>query len=111
MFSKDAKLTFDYKNQFEKLYPDYVKYADFHKVKGEDEWTILMDEPDRNLSIYNISQIKEILSIHKPNTQVIVVIHNPLLIYSLSKKSNINWIELTEGYIDKVKEEVKLLLK
>lgn len=111
MFSKDAKLTFDYKNQFEELYPDYVKYADSHRVECEDEWTILMDEPDRNLSIDNISRIKEILSIHKPHTQVIAVIHNPLLIYSLSKKSNINWIELTEGYIDNVKEEVKLLLR
>ena len=37
-------------------------------------------------------------------TQLICVIHNPILIYKLSKLNYINWIELSEGYLDKIKE-------
>lgn len=109
MFGKKATLTFNYK-QFEKDYPEYWKFIKEHKMKG-DEWTILMDEPDRNLSLENISQIKSILSFHKPQTQVIAVIHNPLLIYSLSKLDDINIIEMTEGYVKKVKKMVDKLVK
>jgi ABC-type cobalamin/Fe3+-siderophores transport system ATPase subunit len=65
-----------------------------------------MDEPDRNLDIENIAQIKGILSFHKPQTQIIAVVHNPLLIYALSKKKCVNFIELTPGYIDRVKKQI-----
>ena len=109
IFGKDAKLIFDYK-QFKESDPLYWEYVKNHQQKG-DEWTILMDEPDRNLSLDNLSQIKSILSFHKPQTQMIVVIHNPLLIYSLSKKKGINFIEMTEGYIDRIKEQIKVLVK
>lgn len=108
MFSSKAKLTFDY-SQFKESHKEYIEYIDKHRMKG-DEYTILMDEPDRNLSLENLSQIRHILSFHKPETQIITVIHNPLLIYSLSKKKSINFIEMTEGYIDKVKEEVNKLI-
>ena len=70
-----------------------------------------MDEPDRNLSLKNIQNIKSILSFHKQNIQVIAVIHNPLLIYSLSKNKDINFIEMSKGYIKKVKNEIENLLK
>jgi len=105
MFSKDAKLKFDYNKvaEREKSYGEYIKN---HRVQDHDEWTIIMDEPDRNLDIENIDKIKGILSFHKQNTQVIAVVHNPLLIYALSKKKNINFIELTSGYIDRVKNQI-----
>ena len=55
MFSKEAKLKFDYDKvaEKEKSYGDYIKS---HRVKEHDEWTIIMDEPDRNLDIENIGQ-------------------------------------------------------
>ena len=109
IFSKDAKLTYDY-SQFKESDPLYWKYVKDHAMKG-DEWTILMDEPDRNLSLDNIKEIQGILNFHKPQTQIIAVIHNPLLIYSLSKVEGINIIEMTDGYIEKVKKLVNNLVK
>ena len=109
IFGSKVNLMFDY-TQFEKSREEYYKYIKEHTIEG-DEWTILMDEPDRNLSLENIQNIKDILSFHKPNTQVIAVIHNPLLIYSLSKNKDINFIEMNKGYIKKVKTEVENLLK
>lgn len=76
------------------------------KVNGEDyEFTVLMDEPDRNLDIDNIKEIHTILSFHKPETQVIAVIHNPALIYKLSKlegDNKVNFAEMAPGYLNKV---------
>jgi len=109
MFSKKAKLTFDY-NQFKESDPLYLEYINKHRIEG-DEWTILMDEPDRNLDIENINQIKSILSYHKEYTQIIAVVHNPLLIYTLSKNKDINFIEMTEGYIHKIQSIIRTLVK
>jgi hypothetical protein len=110
MFSKEAHLKFDYKSIIEK-YKDYEDYILSHRVDSKKTWTILMDEPDRNLDIENINQIKTILSHKKKNAQVIAVIHNPLLIYSLSNVKHINWIELNQHYIDSVKKEINKLVK
>lgn len=110
MFSKKAKLTFNY-SQFKESDPLYWKYIKNHQQEGSDEWTILMDEPDRNLDIENIDQIKGILSLHKPQTQMIAVVHNPLLICSLSKKKDINIIEMTDGYIHKVNTLIRNLIR
>ena len=110
IFGKKAKLTFDY-GQFKDVYPLYVYYVEKHRVECADEWTILMDEPDRNLSLDNIEQIKGILSFHKPQTQIIAVVHNPLLIYALSKMEHIYFIELTKGYVKKVKKQVDAIVK
>lgn len=92
------------------LYNKYYNYTKEHTIEGN-EYTILMDEPDRNLSLKNIQSIKDILSFHKPNTQIIAVIHNPLLIYSLSKNKDLNFIEMNRGYIKKIKIEIETLLK
>lgn len=105
IFSKDAKLKFDYNKVGERV-KSYGEYINSHRVQKYDEWTIILDEPDRNLDIENIGYIKDILSFHKKNTQIIAVIHNPLLIYALSKKKRVNFIELTPGYIDRVKKQI-----
>lgn len=110
IFSPDVKLTFDYDKIGEKV-ESYAEYIKKHRVKEYDEWTILMDEPDRNLSLDNIKQIKGILSFHKPQTQIIAVIHSPLLIYSLSSDPDINFIEMTADYIQKVRTTIKEILK
>ena len=110
MLSSEAKLTFDYK-QFEETYPSYYDYVKNHKIDCDDEYTILMDEPDRNLSLENILQIKDILSFHKPQTQIIAVVHNPILIYTLSKIKDINFIEMSKGYINKINKQIENLIK
>jgi hypothetical protein len=70
-----------------------------------------MDEPDRNLSIDNIDQIISILSYKKPNTQIIAVVHNPLIIYSLSKiDDKVNFIEMTKGYREKIIDKINDLV-
>lgn len=110
IFGEKAKLTFDY-GQFKDVYPLYVDYVERHRVECDDEWTILMDEPDRNLSLDNIEQIKGILSFHKLHTQMIAVIHNPLLIYALSRMEHVHFIEMTRGYVRKVKRQVNACLR
>ena len=107
MFSKGAELGFPQISDWRKEnYGDYLKYVEEHRVECENEFTILMDEPDRNLDINNIEQIKSILSFHKPNTQLIAVVHNPLLILTLSKNPEVNIIEMTKGYVKRVEDEV-----
>lgn len=110
MFSEKANLKFDYNSIMEE-YKDYKDYILSHRIDSKKTWTILMDEPDRNLDLKNINQIKGILDYKKENTQIIAVIHNPLLIYSLSKIDHINWIEMTRHYIRDVKKEVDNLIK
>ena len=115
IFSEKASLAFPRLDRCYKersaVYLDYVKEHKIVPTEEEKEITILMDEPDRNLSLDNIEHIRSILSFHKPNTQLIVVVHNPLLIYSLSKLNDINIIEMTEGYIDKIKRKVDELVR
>ena len=111
MFSEEANLTFDFDKVGER-YPEYGEYIKTHRIPNElDEITLLMDEPDRNLDIENIDQIKNILSFHKKHTQIIAVVHNPLLICALSKVPNVNFIEMTRGYVNKIKKLVKELIK
>ena len=105
IFSKGAKLKFDYAELGTRL-GSYGKYIEAHRVQEHDEWTILMDEPDRNLDLENIDQIKDILTYRKKRAQIIAVVHNPLLIYALSKSEKVNFIEMTPGYVEMIKQAV-----
>lgn len=69
----------------------------------EFSFTFLIDEPDKNLDISNIEELYKVLSYQKEMTQLICVIHNPILIYKLSKLDYINFIELTDGYLEEIK--------
>ena len=109
MFSPNAKLKFDY-DKVGKRVESYGEYIEKHRTTEHDEWTVLMDEPDRNLSIDNIKQIKGILSFHKPQTQIIAVIHNPLIIYALADNKEINFIEMTPNYVHKVKQTINEIM-
>lgn len=84
-------------------------YANNHvKISEKDfEYTTLMDEPDRNLDIDNIANLYDVLSIHKPQTQIIAVIHNPALIYKLSELDCVNFIEMSKGYLKKIRVFMK----
>lgn len=85
----------------------YYKRNQVTDLTPEDfQYTVLMDEPDRNLDIYNLDQVADILSQDKEMTQLIATVHNPLLIARLSRKPNVNIIEMTEGYVNAVHTEI-----
>lgn len=77
-------------------------YKENKDTSNEFEYTVLLDEPDRNLDIDNISELYGVLSYRKQGVQLIAVIHNPMLIYKLSKIEEINFIEMSEGYLNKI---------
>lgn len=110
MFGGKSNPQFDYSRFNKDNRPEYAKYIEEHRMAG-DKWTVLMDEPDRNLSLENLQNIRYMLEYEHPHVQLIAVIHNPLLIYSLSNFEGINFIEMTEGYIKKVKTMVNELIK
>ena len=82
----------------------YYKSNSFISTPDEFAFTFLIDEPDKNLDISNIGELYDALSYQKEMTQLICVIHNPILIYKLSKLKHINIIELTDGYLDEIKD-------
>ena len=82
----------------------YYKSNSFIATPDDFAYTFLIDEPDRNLDISNIDELYKVLSYQKEMTQLICVIHNPILIYKLSKLEHINFIELTEGYLKEIKD-------
>jgi energy-coupling factor transporter ATP-binding protein EcfA2 len=87
-----------------------LNYYKNNKIEVSDkdyEYTVLMDEPDRNLDINGIEELYNILSERKSMTQIISVIHNPILIYKLSKCKDVNIIEVEKGYLNKVKSLVE----
>ena len=82
----------------------YYKSNSFIATTDDFAYTFLIDEPDRNLDISNIDELYKVLSYQKEMTQLICVIHNPILIYKLSKLGHINFIELTKGYLKEIKD-------
>lgn len=96
-------------NTMKRLLIDYYRKNSFkyNGISAEKEYTVLMDEPDKNLDIHNLESIYNILREKKDGIQLIVVINNPLLIYRLSKCSDINFIELTDNYVNEVKKFVE----
>jgi energy-coupling factor transporter ATP-binding protein EcfA2 len=115
VFSKQTEKYFDYSKASEiserfpsfKI-PDMGKYAKEHTVDCAKQWTFLLDEPDRNLDVENIfSEALDPFMFGRKDTQVIGVLHNPLLLVELSKRPDVNIIELTPGYMNIVKENVK----
>ena len=124
MFSEKAELKFPLKDieynieHGNPVWQDYAKrykeYIEKHRIpfnRSDAEYTVFLDEPDRNLDIFNINEIYPILSQRKEHTQIVAVIHNPLLIYKLSKIDGINWIEMEEGYVNKIKNAIKTLIE
>ena len=92
-----------WKKRFENL----LKYYEDNRLnitEKEFEFTFLLDEPDRNLDITKIDELYYILSFRKELTQIICVVHNPILIYKLSKLDYINFIEMTDGYLNEIKK-------
>lgn len=83
---------------------DYYEQNRIKIDKKDFAYTFLLDEPDRNLDISRIGELYNILSYQKEYTQLICVIHNPILIYKLSKLDYINFIEMSPDYLNEVKK-------
>lgn len=87
---------------------DYYKRNQIQNVTEKNfSYTVLMDEPDRNLDIDNIDEVVSVLSTPKEMTQIIAAVHNPLVIGQLSKKNYINFIEMTPDYVSKVHDAIR----
>ena len=88
-----------------------LKYYERNQIQDVTEenfsYTVLMDEPDRNLDIDNIDEVVSVLSTPKEMTQIIAAVHNPLVIGQLSKKNYINFIEMTPDYVSKVHDAIR----
>lgn len=94
-----------YNEMWKRKIDNLIQYYKNNHIKVDEEsfeYTVLMDEPDRNLDVQNIMEVYEVLSFHKPQTQIIAVIHNPALIYKLSKLDCVNFVEMTKGYLNEV---------
>ena len=79
------------------------KYITENLVEEDDPiYAVIMDEPDRNLDVENIGQLLTIFTNQKPNGQMIVTLHNPILIYKLSKLKDVNFIQLIDKYLDQI---------
>lgn len=116
MFSKDTNLKFpiDELNQYIEnttgeraiCYQKMLDYYKSHTIKPDEKSrnpiTVIMDEPDRNLSVQNLIEIYKILSNPREDIQLIVTLHNPILISKLSKLEYVNVIEMTPNYIQNI---------
>lgn len=67
-------------------------------------YTFLLDEPDKTMDVTNIGELYGMLSYEKEMTQLICVVHNPVLIYRLSLLPHVNFIEMTDGYLEGIKK-------
>lgn len=81
-----------------------IQYYNAHQVDTDEAYTFLIDEPDRNLDIEKIQVLYDILSYQKEMTQIICVLHNPILIYQLAKLDYIHFIEFTPHYLDSIQK-------
>jgi ATPase subunit of ABC transporter with duplicated ATPase domains len=73
----------------------------------------MLDEPDNNLDVINLKHLYDVLTFEHPEIQVIAIIHNVALIKKLLEAKDkgiidINFIEMTPGYLKTVKEFLKL---
>lgn len=72
-----------------------------------DDWTVLLDEPDKGLDVFGIEKVFNMLGGEKKlkyPIQLIAIVHNVALISRLAKDDRVNFIELSEGYLDRVKD-------
>lgn len=98
-----------YKEKVDALLNYYKENRD-KSIRQEDfEFTFLIDEPDKNMDIHNIDSITAMFSYHKESTQIIAAIHNPIVLYKLRKTGTVNFIELTEGYMDAIDNIMNIL--
>lgn len=92
-------------SKYERLNDIGNYYLKHHK--DSKYYTTLLDEPDAGLDVDNLDKIYDYLFYmakdeHR-NSQVICSLHNVALIKKLMNCCDINWIEMSEGYLEKIR--------
>ena len=92
---RDCKRMFDF----------FMDYFDRNKVEPSNCLTAVLDEPDDGMDIYRLDQLRKLFAaVHRVRKdQFIIVLHNVALIKALSELDGVNFIEITDGYLDAVK--------
>jgi hypothetical protein len=82
-------------------------YAE-NSVEGFKGITMLLDEPDKGMDVFNVKEMYDFLVHHgdfeKNGMQVICVLHNIGMIHRLKALGTANFIEMSDGYIDEVEK-------
>lgn len=81
---------------------DYVRVLKYYDP--EEDGMILMDEPEQALDKDNQLKLVSLLK-EKPITQAIIATHSPFLIFS-----GFHIIELNEGYVENLRQELRKLV-
>ena len=81
------------------------KQAEYHNSLGKESRTLLMDEPDKALSLVHQVDLwtKFLPGLAAQKVQVIVATHSPFAL----NVENANYIECTQGYLAECREAVK----
>lgn len=85
------------KEVLETLWKNHQEYKDVEPCIS-----VVMDEPDAGQDVENLSRIFRMLSTPRDDMQIIAAIHNVAMIERLSQMENINIIEMSDGYLEKV---------
>lgn len=101
---------FDYHKELSKNISEFSEAIHkFNKTSGETglsenrQITIFLDEPEANLDLDNLIDLyNSFLSHKREDTQIICALNNVALIKKLFNNVEANWIELKEGYLNKV---------
>ena len=96
------------------MWSHMLSYYKENTISGDErfrEWfgfTLLMDEPDDGLDVDNLEKLYKLVDSCPSNYQMIAVVHNVALIERLHKRGGVNFIELTEGYLEKASRFVSV---
>ena len=88
----------------------YYADNDISKIEGYDNYrgfTVLMDEPDKGMDVFYVEELYNFIVACPSHFQHIVVLHNIGMIHRLIEWGKANFIEMSEGYLDKVEEFFK----
>lgn len=107
IIEKSAKRDDDYWGTMYKTLLQY--YKDNNITSKEDKkkysgFTFLMDEPDKGMDVFNVEQLYNFIVNCPAHYQHILVLHNIGMIHKLKEWGGANFIEMSEGYLDKVEE-------
>lgn len=90
---------------------DYYERNGFKAAKGDPYWgwTMLFDEPDKGLDVFNVKELFDFITNEKDEKflQKIVVLHNIGLIHKLKEWGHANFIDLDKGYLEEVEKFFK----
>lgn len=109
-FVKEQKGHFDYQSAYNWILSERNSnhpYIEGHRIPDDGRTTVLFDEPDSHLDIFMVQALSDVLTKGGEEMQLIVTIHNPLLICTLAKNKDVHFIEMEAGYVGKVKKTVQ----